>query len=173
MTNKGAEILLFDTKLQLENFFKSRVIEQNRRDNGKDANDDQIDIDVDDLRIDLREWVIQRYIHRPLALSCYNSRKFHLRVYIVAVGNLSVYVYEDILALFSMKPYTNVPFIDHNKIDMNEHITNTCVQLDCYSNHNIDGNNNNNNTMNLKTKHDIENECVKQFWQLNLGKFRT
>ena len=38
--------------------------------------------------------MIQDYIDRPLQLINYNKRKFHLRVYVVAVGNLNVYVYE-------------------------------------------------------------------------------
>lgn len=143
MTNKGAEMLLFDRRCQLESFFQQRV----------DASEDET--------LDLREWVIQRYIQRPLLLPWYSNRKFHLRVYVVAVGNLNVYVYDNILALFSLDAYTCPNRLgdssSHDLINMKSHITNTCVQLD-----------------NLKLDKSscefqrLENECVRKFWQLKL-----
>ena len=111
MTNKGNDILIFDTRAQLEKFFQDRV----------DASEDET--------IDLREWVIQAYLDNPLKLKSYNNRKFHLRVYVLAVGNLKVYVYEDILALFCLTTETTENFSSEN-IDMKSHITNTCYQLD-------------------------------------------
>lgn len=111
MTNKGNDILIFDTRAQLEKFFQDRV----------DTSEDET--------IDLREWVIQAYLHNPLKLNAYNNRKFHLRVYVLAVGNLKVYVYEDILALFCLTSENEDNF---NSCDFNmkSHITNTCYQLD-------------------------------------------
>ncbi|KNZ56130.1 uncharacterized protein VP01_248g2 [Puccinia sorghi] len=50
-------------------------------------------------------------------------RKHHLRVYVLAVGALSVYVYEEMLSLFSSKPYT-LTDLD----DLGVHLTNTCLQ---------------------------------------------
>jgi tubulin--tyrosine ligase len=143
MTNKGAEILLFDTKSQLENYFNKRV------ENSEDET------------LDLREWVIQAYLDRPLLLNNYQNRKFHLRVYVLAVGNLQVYVYNDILALFSKDSYKNefkLPSEDsRTNFDLKSHITNTCYQLE-----DVDKNNN------RKEWEKIENECVKRFWSLNL-----
>lgn len=47
-------------------------------------------------------WVLQRYVARPLLL---NSRKFHLRVMILAVGDLSVFVHDNAVALFASDDY--------------------------------------------------------------------
>jgi tubulin---tyrosine ligase len=137
MTNKGAEMLIFDSRVQLENFFKKRI-EQS-----------------EDESIDLREWVIQEYIQNPLQLNAYNKRKFHIRVYVLAVGSLKVYVYDDMLALFSLSSYENQNKIEDNeKLDMKSHITNTCVQL-ADLNLGSDG-----------TKK-AEYDAVKRFWSLN------
>ncbi|CAF0703576.1 unnamed protein product [Brachionus calyciflorus] len=139
MTNKGAEILIFDTKKQLEDYFMKRINQS------------------EDETLDLREWVIQAYLDKPLKLQVYQNRKFHLRVYVVAVGNLKVYVYEDILALFSLEEYKNQEKLDdfNNNFDLKCHITNTCVQLDDL---NLDK-----NSEDYMKK---EKDCVKRFWNL-------
>ncbi|RMZ76646.1 hypothetical protein DV738_g4864, partial [Chaetothyriales sp. CBS 135597] len=49
----------------------------------------------------LRHFVAQPYIARPLLLPEYGNRKFHIRAYILAVGALKVYVYREMLALFA------------------------------------------------------------------------
>ena len=69
---------------------------------------------------ELREWVVQRYVDRPLLV---DRRKFHLRVYVLCVGRLQVYVCKDILALFSLREYTTAKLSERDA-----HITNTCVQ---------------------------------------------
>lgn len=46
----------------------------------------------------IREWVMQRYIERPLLLG---GHKFHLRVYVLCVGALRVFVYDRILMLIA------------------------------------------------------------------------
>jgi len=85
----------------------------------------------------MRHWIIQEYIQNPLLLhparpETYSTdptidrssfRKHHLRVYVLAVGALSVYVYEEMLSLFSSKPYT-LTDLD----DLGVHLTNTCLQ---------------------------------------------
>jgi hypothetical protein len=43
---------------------------------------------------EIREWVMQRYIQRPLLV---NGCKFHVRVYCLAVGNLKVYMWDQML----------------------------------------------------------------------------
>lgn len=66
---------------------------------------------------DIREWVLQRYIQRPLLV---NGYKFHLRVYVLCVGALKVYVFEKILMLLAAHKYDLYDFDDVYK-----HLTNT------------------------------------------------
>lgn len=138
MTNKGAEILIFDRRKQLEDFFQKRIDYLDKNDENYDGS------------LDLREWVIQQYIDNPLLLSQYKNRKFHLRVYVIAVGNLSIYVYENILALFSLKSYNELDLKDQNLMS---HITNTCYQYDATCNEDS------------KIKFN-ESDCIKEFWSL-------
>lgn len=135
MTNKGAELLIFDTRNQLESYFQRRV----------SRDEDEI--------LDLREWVIQEYVDKPLLLRNYEWRKFHLRVYVLAVGKLRVYVYRDILALFAHKTYSHCTRLDE-ELELSSHITNTCVQMDALEAE--------------EERKRAEAECVKRFWQLNL-----
>ncbi|BDA50216.1 probable tubulin polyglutamylase TTLL2 [Coccomyxa sp. Obi] len=66
----------------------------------------------------MREWVLQRYISRPLLI---DRRKFHIRAYVLCVGSLSVYVYSEALALFAGMEY------DRDDLgNLNSHLTNTC-----------------------------------------------
>jgi len=60
------------------------------------------------------------------------ARKFHLRVYCLAVGDIRVYLYNRILALFSSAPYI-VPSSDQASfpLDLTPHLTNTSLQLQC------------------------------------------
>jgi tubulin--tyrosine ligase len=84
----------------------------------------------------LRHFIVQSYIHPPFLLPSI-PKKFHLRVYIVAVGALKVYVYRDILALFAAEDYS-APVVrgdddqDGGDVDrehdLRKHLTNTCLQ---------------------------------------------
>ncbi|KAF4324270.1 hypothetical protein BBO99_00000916 [Phytophthora kernoviae] len=69
---------------------------------------------------DIREWVVQEYIQRPLLL---RGRKFHIRVYVLAVGGLKVYVYQHCLVLCALEKYREAD-TDNNY----SHITNTFQQ---------------------------------------------
>ncbi|RMZ87810.1 hypothetical protein DV736_g4966, partial [Chaetothyriales sp. CBS 134916] len=75
----------------------------------------------------LRHFIAQPYITRPLLLSGYGNRKFHIRTYVLATGALKVYVYREMLALFAAKPYTP-PGVGANGLDLRAHLTNTCFQ---------------------------------------------
>ena len=69
---------------------------------------------------DIREWVVQAYIQRPLLL---RGRKFHIRVYVLALGCLKVFVYQHCLVLCALEQY-NTKDTDNNYA----HITNTFQQ---------------------------------------------
>jgi tubulin--tyrosine ligase len=74
------------------------------------------------------QWVLQRYLANPLLLTPSSPaapekrHKFHLRVYVVAVGALTVYVYKEALVLFAVQPYQGAG-LDAEA----SHITNTCI----------------------------------------------
>ena len=68
----------------------------------------------------LREWIAQRYVSRPLLVG---GKKFHVRVYALAVGAMEVYVYDDMLALFAAEKYDSSL---GNLENARSHLTNTC-----------------------------------------------
>ena len=65
-------------------------------------------------------WVLQRYVAQPLTL---RGRKFHLRVYALADGDLRVHVFRQALALCAAARYDAAA----DAADTRVHITNTCV----------------------------------------------
>lgn len=65
---------------------------------------------------DIREWVLQRYVERPLLVQ---GHKFHLRVYIICIGALKVYMFERVLMLLAAHKY------DASVDDPYSHLTNT------------------------------------------------
>ena len=66
---------------------------------------------------DIREWVLQRYVEQPLLVV---GHKFHLRVYILCVGALKVFVFDQILVLLAAHPYEAA-----DTADIYKHLTNT------------------------------------------------
>lgn len=94
ITNQAAGICIFDRVSQLEAALQ--------------ANEN------------LREWVLQRYIERPLLIQ---QRKFHLRAYVLCVGSLKAFVFSEVLALFAGQPYDS-ELQDLTNLD--SHLTNTC-----------------------------------------------
>ena len=66
---------------------------------------------------DIREWVLQRYIANPLLLA---GHKFHLRVYVLCVGALQVFVFDQVLLLLAAHRY-RLDDID----DIYRHLSNT------------------------------------------------
>ncbi len=79
----------------------------------------------------LRHFIAQPYIDPPLLLPAKDNRKFHIRVYVLAIGGLKVYVYREMLALFAAKAY-RAPSSLHDGVDVDlaAHLTNTCFQDD-------------------------------------------
>ena len=56
--------------------------------------------------------------------------QFHLRAYCLAVGDIQIYLYDRILALFSPVPYVT-PSSDQGSfsLDLTPHLTNTSLQI--------------------------------------------
>ncbi|KAM0754721.1 TTL-domain-containing protein [Meredithblackwellia eburnea MCA 4105] len=108
MADKGQGIRLFNTREALERIFEEFEIDSDEEDDDEEASQSL----TDDTRVNasqMREWVIQEYVSSPLLLSSPTAseppRKFHLRVYVLAVGALKVYVHHPFLALFAPVPY--------------------------------------------------------------------
>lgn len=63
-----------------------------------------------------------RYIDRPLLVS---GRKFHLRAYVLCVGSLTAYVFDEILVLCAPDKYdAALSQLGNHR----SHLTNTCLQ---------------------------------------------
>ncbi|KAJ1890011.1 tubulin--tyrosine ligase, partial [Kickxella alabastrina] len=137
LTGRGAGIYVFDTRERLE-----ELLEREFASDGEDSDDDDDggSGDEDDSTeqqhmgsmlsshqavSQIREWVIQRYINRPLLLNARNNRKFHIRTYVLAAGDLNVYVYRQMLALFAPSSYTQSA---GDLANQRAHLTNTCLQ---------------------------------------------
>jgi tubulin--tyrosine ligase len=71
-------------------------------------------------------WVMQRYVPNPLLLLRQASvgHKFHLRLYVLAVGALTVYLFREGLVLIAPQAYND------DIHDRASHITNTCVGME-------------------------------------------
>lgn len=120
MSDKGQGIRLFNTVEQLQDIFDSFE---------EDDTDDEGDEDQNGVIISqLRHFVVQEYQTNPLLLPKYDFKKFHLRTYVVCLGNLEVSVYENILALFASSEYVLPLSSEDEIINLAGHLTNTCLQ---------------------------------------------
>ena len=135
MANKAAGIHVFDSLDRLCSIFEEPESDEEEE---EEEDENYVDEDQEDLT-QVREWVIQRYISNPLLV---NNRKFHVRAYVLAVSNIQVYLYRDMLALFALRPYDL-----NNLSDPLAHISNTCIQTD-------------------EADFD-EDQSVRLFWELN------
>ena len=132
MSDRGQGIRLFNSEESLQEIFEGW--EGDSDDEEGEANDvespdarESQDNNTGIITSQLRHFIAQPYIHPPLLLPSSSNRKFHLRVYVLAVGSLKVYVYREMLALFAEKPYVN-PGDDDGIEDLSRHLTNTCLQ---------------------------------------------
>lgn len=75
---------------------------------------------------DAGTFVMQEYLSRPLLLDPSGrggtGHKFHIRLYVLAVGALEVWVFREALVLFAPRPY-NAEATD----DLAAHLTNSCL----------------------------------------------
>ncbi|RXG42077.1 hypothetical protein VDGE_10040 [Verticillium dahliae] len=134
MSDRGQGIRLFSTQDELQAIFDGWEADRPDSDAGQDEDEDEEaaggggdrDGSGDYITTShLRHFVAQPYIHPPLLLDT-DSRKFHIRTYVLTVGCLSVYVYSDMLALFAGAPYAP-PWTAPE--DLDAHLTNTCLQV--------------------------------------------
>ncbi|ORY85290.1 tubulin-tyrosine ligase family-domain-containing protein [Leucosporidium creatinivorum] len=137
LADKGNGIRLFSSREMLDSIFENDFAvlsddeEEESDEEGGTAGAYGTDTRVDASQ--LQEWVIQEYISKPLLIdptpgSDSLGHKFHLRVYVVAVGGLSVYVHHPYLALFAPTPYELPSATDDGPVDLSSHLTNTCLQ---------------------------------------------
>ncbi|KAI0129477.1 5'/3'-nucleotidase sure [Xylariales sp. AK1849] len=132
MSDRGQGIRLFSTMEDLQGIFDeweaelpdSEDEDENEVSEAAQPHDDDEERDYITTS-HLRHFVAQPYIHPPLLLPG-DSRKFHIRTYVLCVGILDVYVYREMLALFAGKPYV-APWEDGGE-DLEAHLTNTCLQ---------------------------------------------
>ena len=118
MSDEGQGIRLFHSLGQLQKIF----------DSFEDEEDEKNETETGVITSQMREFIVQEYEADPLLLKKYSNKKFHLRVYVVAVGNLKVYVYKNILALFAEKSYNSPEENASGEVSLDGHLTNTCLQ---------------------------------------------
>ncbi|GAA6036636.1 hypothetical protein JCM8097_001264 [Rhodosporidiobolus ruineniae] len=153
LADKGNGIRLFSTRERLEGIFEEFEPESEDEDEEEEDEEDEDAPSASraamfgaDTRVDatqIREWVIQEYLSTPLLLDPSSSSdsdgyKFHLRVYVLAVGGLTVYVHHPFLALFASSPYVHPSTASSStdsdgegeeaEFDLSSHLTNTCLQ---------------------------------------------
>jgi tubulin---tyrosine ligase len=137
MSDGGNGIRLFSSLAELQAIFEQW--EQPFDDEEDEANEedeasqrhvgDREGTTSDTMTSQLRHFIAQPYIQRPLLLESYERRKFHIRAYVLANGALKVYVYREMLALFAARPYKS-PNGSDTTMDLAGHLTNTCFQDD-------------------------------------------
>jgi tubulin---tyrosine ligase len=137
MSDGGNGIRLFSSLKQLQDIFQGW--EEDTQDEGDIDGIAEETEDLDQskghapasgtMTSQLRHFIVQPYIDPPLLLPTKGNRKFHIRVYVLAVGALKVYVFKEMLALFAAKAYQSpCQLQDEKEIDLSSHLTNTCFQ---------------------------------------------
>lgn len=140
MADRGMGIRIFSSLEELQGILEqfegdSDDEEQDEEEVGVDSSDPQKDTSV--MLGQLRHFIIQEYIHPPLLLAPnpisrpQSFRKFHLRAYVLCVGGLQVYLWNEMLALFAPSDYSDPRNIDDAEgPDPRIHLTNTCLHSD-------------------------------------------
>jgi tubulin--tyrosine ligase len=144
MSDRGQGIRLFSTEVELQSIFEEWEADAPDSDDEEAETDDQLNKEQKSkaeaggdyiVTSHLRHFIAQPYIHPPLLMTG-NNHKFHIRTYVLAIGSLKVYVYNEMLALFASAPYT-APWTttissssssETQTIDLSPHLTNTCLQ---------------------------------------------
>ncbi|KAJ1862315.1 tubulin--tyrosine ligase [Coemansia sp. RSA 2703] len=151
LTGRGTGIYVFDTRERLVELLEREFESDDEEgDSDEESSENHAGLLSSSQAVSqIREWVIQRYINRPLLIESRGNRKFHIRTYVLAAGDLNVYVYRHMLALFA--PHAYKPSAS-NLDDQRAHLTNTCLQA--------------------KQDGFDESQAVDLFWNLDLPKER-
>lgn len=127
LADQGMGIRLFESVEALQ-----RIFEEFEPESDEDEEDEVQNIASSTAVItsQVRQFVIQEYVADPLlvkAPTLQDLHKFHIRAYILAQGNLKIYLYDDMLALFASTPYQPP---QSGITDLASHLTNTSRQDD-------------------------------------------
>ena len=132
MSDKGQGIRVFRTIDDLQNIFNSFDDEAEEEGDGeKNEHDTEFINDTKVVISQLRHFIVQRYLENPLLLPSMGGRKFHIRCYITCKGDLEVFVYNRMLALFAPTKFEALDSEKYDPINLNQlqsHLTNTCLQ---------------------------------------------
>ena len=120
MSDQGQGVRLFSSEQELRAIFEEWETET-----PDGENEDQA---AGTMTSQLRHFVAQRYIERPLLFKEHQQRKFHIRSYVLAVGALKVYLFENFLALFAPESYSSPDSNLESDTARRTHLTNTCLQ---------------------------------------------
>ncbi|SCU93415.1 LAFA_0F16292g1_1 [Lachancea sp. 'fantastica'] len=122
MSDKAQGIRVFKTIEDLQSVFDS--FDEEPTDDEGEANPNSI------VTSQLRHFIVQEYMTNPLLMPSMQNRKFHIRCYVTCVGDLEVYVYDRMLALFAAETFEELTD-NYNATDSQQlacHLTNTCLQ---------------------------------------------
>lgn len=120
MSDQGQGVRLFSSEQELRAIFEEWETET------PDGEDE--DQAAGTMTSQLRHFVAQRYIEKPLLFNEHQRRKFHIRSYVLAVGALKVYLSENFLALFAPESYSSPESNLESDTARRTHLTNTCLQ---------------------------------------------
>lgn len=140
MSDRGQGIRLFSSEDELRAIFEEWEAEQADSDSDSEPatspgpptdpiHNNNADNSI--ITSQLRHFIAQPYISHPLLLPTHQNRKFHIRTYVLAIGALRVYVYNQMLALFAPLPYSTPGSSPSSASGPNllAHLTNTCLHL--------------------------------------------
>lgn len=130
MSDRGAGLRLFSTIGELTSIFKENEIEEDLEVDGNLMSSDDSDnriVPPGVMTSDMRFFVVQEYLSRPLLLKGIQNRKFHIRAYTLCLSSLKVFVHKNLLLLSTQQSY-QAPSFEADQLP--KHLTNTCYQKD-------------------------------------------
>lgn len=128
MSERGAGLRLFSTIAELTQIFEENEPESSADDEeevSSVSNSSNYDNKHGVRTSDMRFFVVQEYLTRPLLLKSLQDRKFHIRAYVLCIGSLKVFLHKNLLVLSSTQPY-EPPSFEQDQLP--KHLTNTCYQ---------------------------------------------